>query len=97
MGKFLLCRDIADNDMLEFGALQFTVYTTPGHTVGHVVYLLEGSPFSAPPCLFSGDHIFLAGAGQYVDMLLSLYKLYGIIVLRIYTTRYKVASSLVIL
>ncbi|KAK2153949.1 hypothetical protein LSH36_281g10074 [Paralvinella palmiformis] len=57
-------QDIADNDMLEFGALQFTVYTTPGHTVGHVVFLLEGSPFSAPPCLFSGDHIFLAGAGR---------------------------------
>ena len=56
--------------MLEFGALQFTVYTTPGHTVGHVVFLLEGSPFSAPPCLFSGDHIFLAGAGQYVISLM---------------------------
>ena len=53
-----------DGDRLQFGRLCFTVRLTPGHTSGHVVYVLEGGPFGAPLSLFSGDHLFLAGIGQ---------------------------------
>ena len=31
-----------------------------GHLAGHMVYLLHCDP----PCLFSGDHIFVGGLGQ---------------------------------
>ena len=29
--------------------------------VGHVVYLLQNEP----PCLFTGDHIFIGGTGKW--------------------------------
>ncbi|KAK3731222.1 hypothetical protein QZH41_011196, partial [Actinostola sp. cb2023] len=47
-----------------FGALKFTTLFTPGHTVGHVVYLLDGQPFGAPDSLFSGDLLFIGGCGR---------------------------------
>ena len=53
-----------EGDTLNFGQLQFTVYSTPGHTVGHIIFLLEAGSFGAPPSVFSGDHIFLAGIGK---------------------------------
>ncbi len=53
-----------EGDTLNFGQLQFTVYATPGHTVGHIIFLLEAGSFGAPPSVFSGDHIFLAGIGK---------------------------------
>lgn len=46
------------------GCLTFEALATPGHTVGHMVYVLDGGPFGAPPCLFSGDLLFLAGCGE---------------------------------
>jgi len=54
-----------DGDRVDFGGgLCFTVLHTPGHTVGHIVYVLDGSPYQAPHCLFCGDHLFLAGIGR---------------------------------
>ena len=55
---------VLEGDTLNFGQLQFTVYSTPGHTVGHIIFLLEAGSFGAPPSVFSGDHIFLAGIGK---------------------------------
>lgn len=46
------------------GCLTFEALATPGHTVGHMVYVLDGAPFGSPPCLFSGDLLFLAGCGE---------------------------------
>lgn len=46
------------------GCLTFEALATPGHTVGHMVYVLDGGPFGSPPCLFSGDLLFLAGCGE---------------------------------
>lgn len=46
------------------GCLTFEALATPGHTVGHMVYVLDGGPFGGPPCLFSGDLLFLAGCGE---------------------------------
>uniref|UniRef100_A0A8C6TWN2 PNKD metallo-beta-lactamase domain containing n=1 Tax=Neogobius melanostomus TaxID=47308 RepID=A0A8C6TWN2_9GOBI len=37
---------------------------TPGHTVGHMIYLLDGRAVGAPCSLFSGDLVFLSGCGR---------------------------------
>ncbi|WAQ94256.1 GLO2-like protein [Mya arenaria] len=34
--------------MLKFGGLNFTAIHTPGHTVGHVSYFLDGASLGAP-------------------------------------------------
>ena len=52
-----------DGDKIEFGNLRFSVHLTPGHTKGHVVYVLDGSAFETSDHLFSGDLLFLGGAG----------------------------------
>uniref|UniRef100_A0A8B9BXS7 Metallo-beta-lactamase domain-containing protein n=1 Tax=Anser brachyrhynchus TaxID=132585 RepID=A0A8B9BXS7_9AVES len=46
------------------GCLTFEALATPGHTVGHTAYVLDAGPFGGPPCLFSGDLLFLAGCGE---------------------------------
>lgn len=55
---------VHEGDRLQFGHLSFTVRLTPGHTSGHVVYVLDGASFGAPTSLFSGDHLFLGGIGR---------------------------------
>ncbi|XP_052806216.1 probable hydrolase PNKD [Mya arenaria] len=55
---------LMDIEMLKFGGLNFTAIHTPGHTVGHVSYFLDGASLGAPDCLFSGDHLFLGGCGR---------------------------------
>ncbi|XP_003383354.2 PREDICTED: hydroxyacylglutathione hydrolase cytoplasmic-like [Amphimedon queenslandica] len=41
--------------------MNFHAIWTPGHTVGHIVYFLKST---TPPCLFSGDHLFIGGCGK---------------------------------
>lgn len=55
---------LADREKVSVGRLTFEALTTPGHTVGHTAYVLDGGPFGGPPCLFSGDLLFLAGCGE---------------------------------
>ncbi|NXB04819.1 PNKD hydrolase, partial [Cnemophilus loriae] len=55
---------LADREKVSVGRLTFEAFATPGHTVGHMVYVLDGGPFGSPPCLFSGDLLFLAGCGR---------------------------------
>lgn len=59
-----LTNPVVHGEKLHVGNFTFTARFTPGHTIGHTVYLLDGSPFSAPDCLFSGDLLFLSGAGR---------------------------------
>jgi glyoxylase-like metal-dependent hydrolase (beta-lactamase superfamily II) len=47
-----------------FGNLKFTSHLSPGHTVGHMYFVLDGSPFGATDHVFSGDHLFLGGCGK---------------------------------
>jgi len=55
---------VADGTELSFGQrLHFTVHHTPAHTSGHVVYVLDGSSFQSQNSLFSGDLLFIGGAG----------------------------------
>uniref|UniRef100_A0A7M4G3E5 PNKD metallo-beta-lactamase domain containing n=1 Tax=Crocodylus porosus TaxID=8502 RepID=A0A7M4G3E5_CROPO len=55
---------VLDGARIGVGELRFTARHTPGHTVGHMIYVLDGTPPAAPPCLFSGDLLFLSGCGR---------------------------------
>ncbi|XP_072436089.1 probable hydrolase PNKD [Chiloscyllium punctatum] len=59
-----LTNPILDKETIKVGNLRFHAFLTPGHTVGHVIYVLEGNLPSIPACLFSGDLIFLSGCGR---------------------------------
>ncbi|NXD06146.1 PNKD hydrolase, partial [Nothocercus nigrocapillus] len=59
-----LTNALAHKEQLRVGCLSFEALATPGHTVGHVAYVLDAAPFGGPPCLFSGDLLFLAGCGR---------------------------------
>jgi glyoxylase-like metal-dependent hydrolase (beta-lactamase superfamily II) len=53
---------LADDDMVEVGAVTLRVLLTPGHTPGGVCYLLEAP--GGPPHLFTGDTLFPGGPGN---------------------------------
>lgn len=48
---------VRGQDTLSAGAFTVTVYSTPGHTAGHVCYYVA-------PWLFCGDTLFSAGCGR---------------------------------
>lgn len=58
---------IKHKEEINVGSLKFTGLLTPGHTKGHMVFLLHGSSYGAPDCLFAGDLLFFAGAGKLLD------------------------------
>ncbi|XP_070566282.1 probable hydrolase PNKD [Ptychodera flava] len=59
-----LTHPVSDEDRIQIGNFNFTVKFTPGHTRGHSVYILDGTPYSAPDSLFSGDLLFIGGSGR---------------------------------
>uniref|UniRef100_A0A8C5N0W5 Ciliosis associated TTC17 interacting protein n=1 Tax=Leptobrachium leishanense TaxID=445787 RepID=A0A8C5N0W5_9ANUR len=59
-----LTHPLKDREQVTVGRLQFQAFFTPGHTVGHMIYLLDGKSGDGPDCLFSGDLLFLAGCGR---------------------------------
>ncbi|TSK62581.1 putative hydrolase PNKD [Bagarius yarrelli] len=60
-----LTHPVTDKDVIDVGTrLQFRAFYTPGHTVGHMIYLLDGRSFGGPNSLFSGDLLFLSGCGH---------------------------------
>lgn len=65
----IISSTVKDLDVLQFGDMSFTVHFTPGHTEGHVVFLLDGTPFGMSDSLFSGDHLFLGGCGEMLIMI----------------------------
>ncbi len=59
--EFVPCpvdRRLADGDRLELGGVEVRVLETPGHSQGHLVFLMNGE---AGRLLFSGDLIFFGG------------------------------------
>ncbi|CAF88051.1 unnamed protein product, partial [Tetraodon nigroviridis] len=54
---------LSHRDSIAFGRLHFEALFTPGHTVGHMIYLLDGRTVGSPSSLFSGDLVFLSGCG----------------------------------
>ncbi|XP_042562178.1 probable hydrolase PNKD [Clupea harengus] len=60
-----LTHPLSDKDTIDIGTcLRFRAFFTPGHTVGHMIYLLDGRTFGSPSSLFSGDLVFLSGCGR---------------------------------
>lgn len=55
---------LSDKDSVKVGRMHFKALFTPGHTVGHMIYLLDGQAVGAPSSLFSGDLVFLSGCGE---------------------------------
>ena len=49
-----------DNDTFYCEGILFKVLSTPGHTLDHIVFYIEGEH----PVLFSGDTLFSAGCGR---------------------------------
>lgn len=50
---------VADGDVVEFGRQRIEVIETPGHTRGHIVYLLRDQKVA-----FVGDTLFAMGCGR---------------------------------
>jgi len=50
---------VGEGDIYEFGNFKATVYDTPGHTSGHIVY-----HFAEARCAFVGDTLFAMGCGR---------------------------------
>src|SRR6185369_6683265 len=53
-------RLVRESDQLDFAGLTFEVLDLPGHTPGHVGYVLRGQPQR----VFGGDVLFQAGVGR---------------------------------
>jgi hydroxyacylglutathione hydrolase len=52
-------RGVGDGDVIEFGQCRIEVFDTPGHTRGHIVYLLRRERIA-----FVGDTLFSMGCGR---------------------------------
>ncbi|XP_071371330.1 probable hydrolase PNKD [Centroberyx affinis] len=59
-----LTHPLSHKDSVTVGRMHFKALFTPGHTVGHMIYLLDGQAVGAPSSLFSGDLVFLSGCGR---------------------------------
>ncbi|XP_008327114.1 putative hydrolase PNKD [Cynoglossus semilaevis] len=59
-----LTHPLSHMDSVTVGRMHFKALFTPGHTVGHMIYLLNSQAVDAPPSLFSGDLVFLSGCGR---------------------------------
>lgn len=56
-----VCKRVKDNDQISFGDFTFTVYYTPGHSIGSICFYEPTMKL-----LFSGDVVFPAGSfGRY--------------------------------
>ncbi|XP_030283156.1 putative hydrolase PNKD [Sparus aurata] len=59
-----LTHPLSHKDSVTVGRMHFKALFTPGHTVGHMIYLLDGRAVDTPSSLFSGDLVFLSGCGR---------------------------------
>ncbi|XP_034740546.1 probable hydrolase PNKD [Etheostoma cragini] len=59
-----LTHPLSHRDSVTVGCMHFKALFTPGHTVGHMIYFLDGRAVDAPSSLFSGDLVFLSGCGR---------------------------------
>jgi hydroxyacylglutathione hydrolase len=60
---------VGEGDVATWRGAHFHVMDTPGHTAGHIAYLLDGVPgrFSGDPLAFVGDTLFSGGCGRLFD------------------------------
>jgi hydroxyacylglutathione hydrolase len=52
-------RQLAEGDVVQLGKTSARVLDTPGHTAGHIVFVVEGHPIA-----FVGDTLFALGCGR---------------------------------
>lgn len=55
---------LREGDRASALGLEFEVIDVPGHTAGHIAYLLREVPGGGAPILFCGDTLFSAGCGR---------------------------------
>eukprot|EP00386_Alphamonas_edax_P002587 GDKI01007765.1.p1 GENE.GDKI01007765.1~~GDKI01007765.1.p1 ORF type:complete len:339 (-),score=100.39 GDKI01007765.1:24-1040(-) len=58
---------VGDGDVFMFHDTQVKVMTTPCHTSGHVLYLLNVKGNEETPLLFTGDTLFIGGCGRFFE------------------------------
>ncbi|HLI88676.1 MAG TPA: MBL fold metallo-hydrolase [Ktedonobacteraceae bacterium] len=57
-------RPVGEGERFNVGQLTFSVMATPGHTPGHISYLLYEPASETPGALFSGGSLLAANAGR---------------------------------
>lgn len=57
-------KPLDENSMIDLGAFQLRVMTTPGHTPEHISFLLVGADGKTPSALFSGGALIVGGAAR---------------------------------
>jgi hydroxyacylglutathione hydrolase len=57
-------RPVQEGERFNVGQLTFSVIATPGHTPGHISFLLYESASATPSALFSGGSLLAANAGR---------------------------------
>ncbi len=60
---------VGEGDVLHWEGMAIRVMDVPGHTAGHIAYLIDRAPGQAPfdPIAFVGDTLFSAGCGRLFD------------------------------
>lgn len=57
-------KPLDENSIIDLGAFQLRVMTTPGHTPEHISFLLVGANGKTPSALFSGGALIVGGAAR---------------------------------
>lgn len=62
-------RSQGDGDEVSIGDVRVTALASPGHTVGHLMFLARSvaGPEEAPRALFTGDCLFVGGCGKFFE------------------------------
>lgn len=60
---------VGDDDVVRWEGHELSVLDVPGHTAGHIAYVLDGSPdrFAGQALAFVGDTLFSGGCGRLFD------------------------------
>lgn len=58
---------VTTGDQITFGGVTVDCYHTPCHTRGHICYKVTNSTDEADISLFTGDTLFIAGAGKFFE------------------------------
>ncbi|HUP57216.1 MAG TPA: MBL fold metallo-hydrolase, partial [Bdellovibrionota bacterium] len=53
-------RPVGDGEMIAIGELSIKALHTPGHSAGEISYLIQ----TRPPCLLTGDTVFIRDCGR---------------------------------
>jgi hydroxyacylglutathione hydrolase len=64
-----ITHQVGDGDVVAWENLQFRVMDVPGHTAGHIAYLIDrgADPALSAPVAFVGDTLFSGGCGRLFD------------------------------